>query len=72
MSQMLTVKDLAELFQVSVTTVWRFLNAPDFPRPVNIGNRNTRWDADEIREYVAMRKKRELLRGPANEPNDVK
>jgi predicted DNA-binding transcriptional regulator AlpA len=46
----LTQSGLAELFQVSVRTVQRRSQDPDFPRPMRIG-RCYRWSRAEVEDF---------------------
>ena len=46
----LTQSGLAEFFQISVRTVQRRSQDPDFPRPIRIG-RCYRWSRAEVEEF---------------------
>jgi predicted DNA-binding transcriptional regulator AlpA len=51
---LLSATDLAQLLRVSVATVWRLRAAGKLPRPLTaLGKQLVRWDADEVRRWVA-------------------
>ncbi len=53
----LTVKEVASRLPISVATVWRRKNDDeDFPRPIHIAGRSTRWVLAEIEAYEASRR----------------
>lgn len=43
------------LVPVSHATLWRWVKAGKFPRPVKLGDRVTAWNADEVRAWLAAR-----------------
>ena len=48
--------DLAEILRVSKPTVWRLRAAGKLPRPLDaLGGQLLRWDADEIRRWIAAK-----------------
>jgi predicted DNA-binding transcriptional regulator AlpA len=52
MSQLLTDKEVADLFRVSRTTIWNWVrNSQTFPKP-NKYNGATRWKAEDINAYI--------------------
>jgi len=57
-SQLLTVKDLAQILNVNERTCWRLsakadAGQGDFPRPVRIGPRTIRWRLVDVEAYLA-------------------
>ncbi len=52
----LSVRDVADRFRVSLSTIWRWKDRPDFPQPMTLGERATRWLESEINEYIARAK----------------
>jgi len=51
---LLSAAMLAQLLSVSTATIWRLRAAGKLPRPLNsLGKQLLRWDADEIRRWVA-------------------
>ena len=55
MRELLTSDELLKKFQISRTTLFRWVKAGSFPSPVRIGRRTIRWRADEIDEFVKSR-----------------
>jgi excisionase family DNA binding protein len=51
-AKLLTVKQVAAIFSVHRSTVWRLVAAGELPAPVRIGRSITRWRADEIENFV--------------------
>lgn len=49
--QLLTVKQVAERFTVSVATVWRLAKANKIPQPVKIGH-SVRWRSSDIQQHL--------------------
>ena len=58
MGRLLSMNEVEELTGVSKVTIYRRMKADTFPRPVKVGTRAVRWDADEIEQW-----KSELPRG---------
>lgn len=49
----LTVHTVAELFGVSVATIWRWAQKnPAFPQPRKVGPRTTRWNSAEVAAWL--------------------
>ena len=40
---------------LSKSTLWRLINAGQFPRPIRLGSRATGWIEEEIDEWIASR-----------------
>jgi prophage regulatory protein len=53
--KILRVVDLMGLFGVSRSTVWRWSNAPDFPRKLRLGENTVAWFASEVLEWMESR-----------------
>lgn len=51
LSPLLTVRQLAELLQVSTRTVWRMQSAGELPEPIRISHR-VRWRRDDVEEWL--------------------
>lgn len=49
--RMLSVKEVAEVFSISVREVWRKVDRGDLPRPVKVG-RLCRWLGTEIHKVI--------------------
>ena len=48
----LRIKQVAELLQIGVSTIWLRVACGEFPQPVKIGPRTTVFFEDEILEYM--------------------
>lgn len=48
---LLTVKQLAELLQLSTRSIWRLRSTARLPKPVEIGG-SVRWKSDEVRRWI--------------------
>jgi excisionase family DNA binding protein len=53
--QMLTLKDVAHLLQVSPRTVRRMVESGEFPKAVPVG-RGERWTLGEVRQWQLRRR----------------
>lgn len=51
----LTVKDCAALLNCSVPTIWRWVSAGAFPKPIKLGHL-TRWSENEVSEFLSLAK----------------
>jgi predicted DNA-binding transcriptional regulator AlpA len=51
--QLLTIRDLAKLFQVSPRTIRRWCQRQLLPQPVRYGRNCVRWKASVIRQYLS-------------------
>lgn len=51
LAMLLTVKDVAEMLQLSTRTVWRMSERGEIPTPVNLG-RCVRWNCAEIMAWI--------------------
>lgn len=45
------VCQVLQMFPISRTTLWRKVNAGEFPKPHKLGPRTTVWDMDELRAF---------------------
>lgn len=50
--QMLTVRDVADCFSVSIRTIWRWAYIGKIPRPIRLGFHVARWRASEIQRHL--------------------
>ena len=70
MPKLLTVAELAELFNISRVHVWRRVKAGHLPTPIYPAPRSPRWRADEIEEVIARASQaRATKNAPCNIPN---
>lgn len=51
----LGVNDVTARTHLSRTTVWRMVNAGDFPKPARIGGRKIFWPEHEIDSWLSTR-----------------
>lgn len=56
LTQLLTIKDLAELLRVSVRKLYREKAAGKLPKEVRIGKKGVRWDPDDVRDWLNVSK----------------
>ena len=47
----LSRKDVAERYRVNVSTVWRWVDAGVFPKPIRISGRVVRWKLSQLEEF---------------------
>ncbi|WMP16961.1 helix-turn-helix transcriptional regulator [Thiothrix lacustris] len=52
MEQMHTVKEVAILFKLSTSSIWRLTKEGKLPPPVKIGLKATRWKQSELEEFI--------------------
>ena len=50
--EVLSDDDVAEHFDVSTRTIWRWVADGDFPAPLRIGRRMRYWDSVQIDEWI--------------------
>jgi predicted DNA-binding transcriptional regulator AlpA len=50
--ELLTVKDVAELYCLSIREVYRKVRCGALPQPIKLGPRTTRWKASEIQAHL--------------------
>lgn len=50
--QMLSAKSVAELFDTSERTIWRWVSAGKIIVPLRIGEGTTRWRAADLYEWI--------------------
>ena len=53
--KLLTLRDLIELTALSRATIYRGMNAGEFPLPIRIGGTN-RWPLEDITAFIEERK----------------
>jgi prophage regulatory protein len=49
--RLLTARELADMLQVSVRTVWRLRSSASIPAPVRIRG-SVRWNRDEVQRWI--------------------
>lgn len=54
--KLLSVKEVAEMIGVHITTIQRWIKDGHFPNPVYIGARTKRWMHCDIEEFIRRRK----------------
>lgn len=52
LSQLATTQDKPGLIPASPATVWRWVRANTFPKPVKLGSRITAWRAADIQKWM--------------------
>lgn len=52
MNEMHTVKEVAVLFKLSTSSIWRLSKAGKLPRPVKVGLNSTRWKHSELEAFI--------------------
>ena len=50
----LSAEEVAARFGVSKDSIWRWRREGDFPRPVKLGGRTTRWRLSDIEEWESQ------------------
>jgi prophage regulatory protein len=55
MNEFYRPKDLAKMFKVNASTIWRWLAAGYLPEPIKLAENSTAWYAEEINEWIASR-----------------
>lgn len=45
---LLKAKEAANLLQISVPTLWRWVAAGTIPKPIKFGNSNSRWPRSDL------------------------
>ena len=53
--QMLTRKDIEELLKISKGTIYRWMEADEFPNPLHLGANMIRWRSTDIEKWLADR-----------------
>jgi prophage regulatory protein len=51
--QLLRIKQVVQLTNISRATIWRWVKAGVFPQPIKITNRVTVWKSSDIQAYIA-------------------
>lgn len=49
----LTVKDLMNNFQVSKSTIYRWINERGFPEPVKLSPKASRWNSKDVEIWIS-------------------
>jgi predicted DNA-binding transcriptional regulator AlpA len=56
-SAMVPVKAFSAMLDAGDSTIWRRAkNEPDFPKPIRLGTKCTRWNVGQIRSFIAAGK----------------
>ncbi len=50
--ELLTARDVAELYSISIREVYRKASCGELPRPIKLGHRTTRWKASVIQAHL--------------------
>ena len=50
MKRFVSVKSLADRYDVSPSTIWRWTSAGQLPKPVRLSKQCTRWEIDKVEE----------------------
>lgn len=53
--ELLTIREVAQMFRVNVSTIYRLVREGEIPAPIRIGPTSTRWRADELRDWLDTR-----------------
>jgi prophage regulatory protein len=51
--QLLRLKQVVQLTNISRATIWRWVKAGNFPKPMKITNRVVVWKNSDIQAYIA-------------------
>ncbi len=54
--QLIDARRVAAHFDIDVSTVYRLVNAGEFPKPVRLGRRMLRWDVATLNKFIASLK----------------
>ena len=57
MPHLLRLPEVIELLSISKPTIYRMIQAGQFPRPLRLGARASRWREDEIAQWIATRER---------------
>lgn len=63
--ELLTIREVAQMLRVNVSTVYRLVREGEVPSPIRIGPTSTRWRADELRAWLDSRPHSVSANGPA-------
>ena len=53
--ELLTIREVAQMLRVNVSTIYRLVREGEIPAPIRIGPTSTRWRADELRDWLDSR-----------------
>ena len=62
MDKLLSYAEVIERVHISRSAIYRMMRAGDFPLPLKLGSKTTRWPASEIENWIATRPR--ALGGP--------
>ena len=66
--ELLTIREIAALFRVNISTIYRLVREKQIPAPIRIGSTSTRWRADEIKQYLDERPRSLDVPAPQHAP----
>jgi prophage regulatory protein len=58
--QFLRRSDVEQLTGLSRSTIYRFIQAGTFPRPISIGGRSVRWRSSDVTAWMGHCKEKEV------------
>jgi len=53
---LLNLEQVCEILSVKKSSIWAWIKNGKFPKPIKIGERNTRWIESEIKDYINSKK----------------
>lgn len=53
--QVLRVRDVAKKMGISKATLYRWIDAGEFPKPLRLGPRSVGWWSDDVKEWLRTR-----------------
>lgn len=68
MKELQTVKEVAVLFKLSTSSIWRLSKAGKLPSPVKIGLNSTRWKQSELEAFIEKMNKPDLEKPDSTNP----
>lgn len=51
MHKFLSDRQIAERYSVCRSSIWRWINTRNFPRPVKVGENTTRWELGQVEAW---------------------
>ena len=57
--KVLRIGEVLERVGISKSTLWRWIQAGQFPKPINLGPRAVGWIEEEIDEWISSRSRAE-------------
>ncbi|WP_336368098.1 helix-turn-helix transcriptional regulator [Marinobacter sp. C2H3] len=53
--RVLRLKDVMEMSGLARSTIYKYINADTFPRPIPLGGRSVGWVDSEVHEWIAAK-----------------